>query len=229
MAATAALLSGCVDEQRIRQMTDRAVESASKRYYQHLADDTHELAALTPCCESLAGFRPHGRADGEREYQVTVGIWPTKPVVEIDGFRSYFVMLGFDPVHGDRAKLTVVSRFSALPLLHPETKSPAHEIFLPVVTFLDSERKRLATLTAPIAQIPAHLAMRSVFAVPPGAAFAVVHTSRDAIETRDLSAYVPPQTGAMPIGSAMIITRTSGRNVHVLPSFTGSITVTLGS
>lgn len=91
LAATALtiLLSGCVDETRVREMTDNMIRSREAAFFTRRAQHARELATAKDCCDDLMKVRPHGRADGAQPYRASPGTWPSTQIMEMLGARSY--------------------------------------------------------------------------------------------------------------------------------------------
>lgn len=222
-----ALLSGCVDEMRVRELTDNMIRAREAAFFTRRAQHARELATAKECCDDLMKVRPHGRADAGQPFRASPGSWPSTQIMEMLGARSYYVLVEFSPVESDTARLRVASGLSVGRYYDTNSRMDGAEIFVPVVAFLDRDRQliEITRAQAPSLQSPAE----SVFHIdaPRGAAFAAIYTNPEALALTGMSAFIPSGTGAYPMGGATFVTRTSAQQIALLPGRVGSISVSM--
>ena len=212
-------LGGCADEVRVREIRD----SMGRQLGANRARAIAELAAVAPCCESLATARVDRKLGSDTEVGFSLGVWPTKRVVDIAGFRTYFEILEFSEHAGGRI-LEILSTESYLQGFDSATGTSEKELIVPVLTFLDVNRVVIATENAVHVGNVAHNA-RFQISAPSGAVFAAIHTSREQFSSV-LSGAPVSSTGAFPVGSGMIVIRGPGVSRYV-PAVTGMVRVRL--
>lgn len=228
--ATVALcvfLSGCVDETRVRELTDNMIRAREAAFFTRRAQHARELATTKDCCDDLMKVRPHGRADAAQPFRTSPGLWPSTQVMEMLGARSYYVLVEFSPIESDTARLRVASGLSVGRYHDTNSRMDGAEIFVPVAAFLDRDRQliEITGARAPALQSPTE----SVFHidVPRGASFAAIYTNPEALALTGMSATIPASTGAYPIGGVTVVTRTSAQQIALLPARVGSISASI--
>lgn len=226
LSLVALLLKGCALSSDIVGAGMRIEQERLNGAARYRSASMIELSRKSPCCDNLSSVHPQGRADGDRPYQVSLGAWPSTDVVEIDGFRTYYTLLSLEPVKAEGQILRLVLGLGTQRFSDNGNGQPAHDVLVPAVTFLDRERRIIGptTVAVPKDEQPNPSANAKV---PVGSAFAVVHTSAQALATKGLYAYVAPQTSAAPIGGAFLVSRSRGYVAQLLPQYTGSITISL--
>lgn len=219
------ILSGCIDETRIREMVERNQAEAARQYPIRKARLLQELASRTPCCDDLAVVRPAARLTTERAYNATIGIWPNDQVAEFDGFRSYYAMLALDGRADAGRRVTVRLTPSFVPFADPVTKQPAKEFFIPAITFLDSNRARLATVNTMPTAVSGTSELAATETVPLGTEFIVLHSSGKILNAPAQSVSLGSGRAIYPIGPVVIVTSAPPTPIVAMPAVTGTVRV----
>ena len=227
LATITVALAGCVDVQRIRENYERIQTEGADRYRIRKVKMFEELQQQIPCCDSIVSVRPSAQLTADRSYPVTVGIWPNNQIAEFDGFRSYYVMLSLgEPMQPSR-RLTLSMTPSILGFFEPNTKMPAKEFFVPAVTFLDANRKRLGVINAvPVAR-PRTFELVANVSVPIDTAFIVLHANQEILDTPPQPVVLGNGTAVLPIGPVILIARFQPEPIMAIPALTGSIVISL--
>ena len=222
-------LSACIDEARLRQIREDAVRQAEANYKAGRVSEANALATAAPCCDSLANVRNARELQAETPYQLTLGKWPNTQIIEIDGYRSYYVAVARGASADDSRRLQVKLVASLFGFVDPKSQMPSHDVFAPEVTFLDRNRSRLSTVQSVAQPWAVESGALASFAVPKEAAFAVIHTTARAQSGDSILSYRSSSTGAFPspLGGAMIVTRSAGNGLLLFPALTGTISLTL--
>ena len=219
--------SGCVDEQRIRQAIEEGERRATSMYLSRKAADVRELRTASPCCDDLRQVRAVGQLSAGKPYGLTVGTWPNRRVIEMDSFRSFYALIALDGIADSKSRLSLQLTPSLTGMADPETRQPARELFVPVVTFLDSTRERIASETATPKTHTGRYELTASMAIPSGTAYVVLHSNKETINAPSLVGLVPSNTSAFPIGAGTIVARSPASTIVLLPSFSGTVSVSL--
>ncbi|MBL8310492.1 MAG: hypothetical protein JNL19_08740 [Burkholderiales bacterium] len=223
----ATALGGCVDEARVRELTAKIERDQAAEFFARRASQARELNLPKACCDDVTTVRPHGRADAERPFVVSPGVWPSTQALEFAGFRSYYALVAFEPLTHDRGHLKVSTQVSARRYVDSATGRMGGEIFVPVVAFLDAKREliEVSPVQVPKPETPNEATLR--FRAPRDAAFAAIFTNAEALAIKDMTVLIPAATTAIPIGSTMIAVRTPAQLISLLPGRVGTLSISL--
>lgn len=223
--ALSPILSGCIDETRIREMVERNQAEAARQYPIRKARLLQELANRAPCCDDLALVRPAARLTTERAYNATIGVWPNDQIAEFDGFRSYYAMLALDGPADTGRRVTVRLTPSLVPFADPVTKQPAKEFFIPAITFLDSNRARLATVNTTPTAVSGTAELAAIETVPLGTEFIVLHSSNEILNAPANSEVLGSGHAIYPIGPVVVMISAPPTPIIAMPAVTGTVRV----
>ncbi len=227
VAALAASLAGCVDETRIREMTENLVRGNEAAFLARRAEHARDLATAKDCCDDLMKVRPHGRADDAQPFRAALGTWPSTQIVELHGNRSYYALLAFSPVVSDTARLKVVSSLSPRRYKDAVTGLDGPEMFVPVVAFLDGNRQLLEVSTPRPPNVESPTEPVFHVNVPRGAAFAAIHTTPDALALTGITALFPGGNGVLIVRGVAITSYVPPHRIALLPARVGGISVSM--
>ena len=145
----------------------------------------------------------------------------------MDSFRSFYALIALDGIADSKSRLSLQLTPSLTGMADPETRQPARELFVPVVTFLDSTRERIASETATPKTHTGRYELTASMAIPSGTAYVVLHSNKETINAPSLVGLVPSNTSAFPIGAGTIVARSPASTIVLLPSFSGTVSVSL--
>ena len=222
-------LSGCIDPQRIREMSqemEQNIKRNNARSYLMLRETSRsELQARSPCCDNLATVRPSVRFRANDSIAtVGVGSMLDNRVLEIDGHRSYYGMFDLDgPMSG--AQSIDVSLMATPGYADPESLDIAATILFPDFLYLDSQRREISR--ASLSPGSNGHRIGGTIRPPQGTHYIVVYSSKESLASKPARLWFAGGTSAAPIGGAMIVMRTPPRESTFLPAHKGSVTFTL--
>ena len=219
--------SGCIDEQRIRQAIEEGERRATSMYLSRKAADVRELRLTSPCCDDLRQIRAVGQLSAGKPYGLTVGTWPNRQVMEMDAFRSFYALIALDGAADGKTTLALHLTPSIVGMADPETRQPAKELFVPVVTFLDRNRERIASEAATPNTQTGRYELTASMTIPSGTQYLVLHSSAETINAPSRLGIVPATTSAFPIGPGTMVARSPVSKIVLLPSFTGTVSLSL--
>jgi hypothetical protein len=223
------VVGGCVDEQRIRELSNNMTQgiktNAARSYVSMRQATANSLTMRMPCCDDLTTVRPSAKFAIDRpSATVSIGSAFDSRVAEFDGERSYYALFDLDGPLPANQTLTV-DLTSTPGYADPETLELAGSIVFPNFRFLDSSRREIGRAQV----IPGGDGNRITSTVRPpvGTRFVVVYTTKERLSARPVRVWFKGATGAVPIGGAMIVTRTAPSESVFLPAPKGSITLSM--
>lgn len=229
IALIATGLGGCAVSELIRETQENAVQRVEAAFFARREATTRTLAERSPCCDTLQHARVTLTLASENPRTTSVGSWPNVNAIEIDGYRSYYVLVSLDASSNDGRRLRIVSAPTALGYREQKTDTFVREVFVPVITFLDVNRNRLGTVADQSTTTPSAVGALSIFPIPKSASFAVIHTSEAVLNRPKTMVFAPGSTVAFPspFGSGALVIRSQSSQVGFLPSHSGTITVSI--